>query len=160
LRFKKGEKGDKIMEIVVNQDIRKFKTKDIGNFSFKDCAFIAGAGALGYGAYWMEMNIFHMEKISYLPILLLAAIPLAFGFFKPQGMTLWQFINTVVKENLIDLKIYIWESDFVVDPSTFGDIYGEEYELTPERVASIKAQLQAPASGVKMSKLEKEKMVL
>ena len=31
------------MEVQISQDIRKYKTKDIGNFSFKEAGFVAVA---------------------------------------------------------------------------------------------------------------------
>lgn len=36
------------MEILIGQDIRKYKTKDIGNFSFKEAAFLAAGAAVGF----------------------------------------------------------------------------------------------------------------
>lgn len=36
------------MEVQISQDIRKYKTKDIGNFSFKEAGFVA----VGLAAAW------------------------------------------------------------------------------------------------------------
>ncbi len=145
------------MEIVVNQDIRKFKTKDIGNFSFKEVGFIVAAAALGYGVYYIEKKILMMENLDVAPIVLVAMIPLIIGFFKPQGMTFWQFLNTVVKENMIEPKIYIWESDFIPDMDKYGEIYGEEYALTDERLLQLK-ELDRIEHGEKPPKVTKEEM--
>lgn len=149
------------MEIIVNQDIRKFKTKDIGNFSFKEAGFIVLAAGMGYGAYYLQTKVLMVEKVSYLPMVLLAAIPLLFGFFKPQGMTFWQFLNTVMRENFVEPKVYYWESDFVYNADEFGDLYGEEYALTPERIEQIQKQLSpVPGKPPKVSKEERDKIVL
>ncbi len=148
------------MEIMVNQDIRKFKTKDIGNFSFKEAGMIVLAAGMGYGVFYLEKNVLMMEKIQYLPMVLTAAIPLLFAFFKPQGMTFWQFITTVIKENLVDPKVYIWESDFVVEPDKFEDLYGEDYKLSDERIKQIQEQLSPIPANVKISKEEKAKIIL
>ena len=144
------------MEIIVNQDIRKFKTKDIGNFSFKECIFLVIAAGLGYGVYFVEKNIYHLETIETLPIVLVAAIPLAFGFFKPQGMTFWQFLNTVIKENFLEPKFYYWESDFMPDMEKYGEIYGEEYELSEERRIQIDTMNQIEHGQIKAPKISKE----
>ena len=151
------------MEIIVNQDIRKFKTKDIGNFSFKECLFLVAAAALGYGGYAIQIYL-GLDTIDRLPIILLASIPLLFGFFKPQGMTFMEFLKTVGKESFIDPKIYVWESDFVPDLSEFGDLYGEEYALTEERIKQIE-EVEALASNPpkltkEQIKKEKEMMIL
>lgn len=145
------------MEIILNQDIRKFKTKDIGNFSFKEVGFIAAAAVLGYGVYYIEKKVLMMENLNVAPIVLVAMIPLIIGFFKPQGMTFWQFLNTVVKENMVEPKIYIWESDFVPDMDKYGEIYGEEYALTDERLVQLR-ELERIEHGEKPPKATKEEL--
>ena len=39
------------MEIQITQDIRKYKTKDIGNFSLKEAGFLATGIGLGFLVY-------------------------------------------------------------------------------------------------------------
>lgn len=126
------------MEIIVNQDIRKFKTKDLGPFNWKEVSFICIAAAIAYAGYFIEKNVMGMEEVELAPIILVAAIPLLFGFAKPQGMTFLEFLKTAVRENMLDPKIYYWESDFVPNLDEFGDIYGEDYALTEERLEQIK----------------------
>lgn len=154
------------MEIIVNQDIRKFKTKDVGNFSFKELAFIIAAAVPGYGVYYIEKNIMAMEQIEVLPIVLVAAVPLAFGFAKPQGMTFMQFLKTVVRENFVEPKLYYWESDFEPDSDEFADLYGEDYALTEDRIEQIREMSGTSEKGkhIKRTKEqirhEKEMMIL
>ncbi len=45
------------MEILIGQDIRKYKTKDIGNFSFKEAAFLAAGAAVGFLTYKLTGSI-------------------------------------------------------------------------------------------------------
>lgn len=150
------------MEIIVNQDIRKFKTKDIGNFSFKEVAFLVAAAGLAYGTYYLQKNILMMESVSTFPCILLAAIPLLFGFFKPQGMSFMQFLKTVVKENMIDPKVYIWESDYEPDLNNLGELFGEEYALSPERQRQIMVMVEEmnAQKPPKQSKEEKNMIVV
>lgn len=149
------------MEIIVNQDIRKFKTKDIGNFSFKEIGFLVAAAGLAYGTYYLQKNIFMLEQVSTFPCILLAAIPLLFGFFKPQGMTFMEFLKTVVKENMIDPKVYVWESDYFPDMNAYGDLIGEDYALTPERQAQVVQMVESMGiqKSPKPSKEEQAKII-
>lgn len=125
------------MEIVINQDIRKFKSKDIGNFSFKEAGFIVGAGVIGYGTYFVQ-KLLEVETISFEICIIPAIIPLVFGFFKPFGMTFYEFLKTVVTEYFLTPKEYRWESDFVYDYETYGELYGDEYALSDERLSQLK----------------------
>lgn len=60
------------MEILIGQDIRKYKTKDIGNFSFKEAAFLAAGAAVGFLTYKLTGSI----EIAIPP----AGLILFFGF--------------------------------------------------------------------------------
>ena len=108
------------MEIPVTKDIRKFKTKDVGNFSFAEAGFIAGAGAIGFLLYKLTGNIY----IAVPP----AAIILVFGFFKPFGLSFWTFIKTFVKERFLTPQFLPNESDFVYDEECF-EPYKNEYDI-------------------------------
>jgi hypothetical protein len=63
--------------------------------------------------------------------------PLLFGFFKPFGLSFFQFIKTVVNEKMLTPKCYHWESDFVYEMDKFGEIYGEEYTISEERLKNM-----------------------
>ena len=105
------------MDIRITQDIRKYKTKDVGNFSFKEAGFIAVGATVGFLTYKLTGSY----EIAIFP----AGVILIFGFFKPFGMSFWEFTRTVLKENLTT-QIYINETDFEYDKSEFIDLYGED----------------------------------
>lgn len=109
------------MEIPISQDIRKFKTKDVGAFSFKEAGFIALAIGLGFLTYKFSGNY----EIAILPV----AIVLIIGFLKPFGMSFIQFVRTVMKENVLTPRVYIWETDFEYDPNEFSKIYDEQIRI-------------------------------
>ena len=111
------------MEIQIGQDIRKYKTKDIGNFSFREAAFLAAGAAVGYLTYKLSN--------SYETAVIPAGIILIFGFLKPYGMSFWQFIRTVVREKITP-QCYINETDFVYDIEEVRELYGNEYVIPAE----------------------------
>lgn len=109
------------MERPISQDIRKYKTKDVGNFSFKEAGYIA----LAIGAGFLCYNIFHFTlEGCILPI----GIIIIFGFFKPYGMTFIQFLRTVGREKMSPVT-YINETDFVYDYEELAEEYGEEFDV-------------------------------
>mgnify|MGYP002707313426 CR=1 FL=1 len=63
------------MEVQISQDIRKYKTKDIGNFSFKEAGFVA----VGLAAAFLTYKLAGDVSIAFIPL----AIVLIIGFFKP-----------------------------------------------------------------------------
>lgn len=103
------------MELKISKDIRTFKTKDVGMFSFKEAGYIAVAGILAYGGYIVEKNVLNFEEINVFLLVPLPLIVLCVGFLKPFGLTFPQFVRTVFLEWVVDPKIYVWESDFVYD---------------------------------------------
>ena len=111
------------MEIQIGQDIRKYKAKDIGNFSFREAAFLAVGVTAGYLTYKLTG--------SYEEAILPAGIVLAFGFLKPYGMTFTQFIRTVVREKITP-QCYINETDFVYDIEEIKAEYGNDYVIPAE----------------------------
>ena len=81
------------MEIPILQDIRKYKTKDIGNFSFKEAGFLA----LGIGSAFIVYKFAgNSMELAMLPLMVFVVI----GFFKPYGMTFTEFVRTVLKEQM------------------------------------------------------------
>lgn len=128
------------MEIPITKDIRKFKTKDVGNFSFKEAGFIAGAGAIGFFLYKMTENLY----VTLPP----AAIILVFGFFKPFGLSFWTFIKTFVKERFLTPPFLPNESDFEYDEECF-EPYKDEYDID-----AVMAAIQA---DVTVSNIKRDK---
>lgn len=129
------------MEIPISQDIRKYKTKDIGNFSFKEAGFIA----CGIGTAFITFKLTGKIEIALIPMMLI----LIAGFFKPFGLTFFQFLRTVVKEQLTP-RTYIWESDFEYNVDEFEEIYGEKIKVSSEWSA-----VQADNSVNKINKFDK-----
>ena len=107
------------MEIPISKDIRKFKTKDIGNFSFKQAAFIA----LALGVAFLTFKFTNSLEVAVLPLVAI----ICFGFFRPYNMSCFQFLRTVGKDKLTP-SIYINETDFVYNLDEFEELYGEEYK--------------------------------
>lgn len=131
------------MEIQISQDIRKFKTKDIGNFTFKEAAYLAVAAVTGFAVYKLTGRF----EIALVP----AAIILIIGFFKPFGMSAITFFRTVVKENLT-AQCYINETDFVYDYDEFKEFYGEDVFIPTSEVV---IQTTKP---VKLNKTQAERI--
>ena len=112
------------MEIKINKDIRKYKTKDIGNFSFKETGFIALGVGLAYVTYKFTNNI----NIAIAPMLLVLVV----GFFRPFGMTFIQFLRTVVKDNVTP-QVYYYETDNQYNPDELERLYGEPVQVDTEQ---------------------------
>lgn len=111
------------MEIQISQDIRKYKTKDIGNFSFKEAGYIAG----GMAAAFLTYKLTQSTEVAIFPL----GIILILGFFKPYGMSCIQFIRTVGKETFTP-QCYINETDFEYDCTEFQELYGKDVVIPAE----------------------------
>ena len=92
------------MEIEVNQDIRKYKVKDIGPFTFKQAGFLVLGAGLGYLLYSATNTL----EVAIIP----AGIVAAFGFLKPFGMSFTNALKLLIKELTVP-PFYEYESDFV-----------------------------------------------
>lgn len=110
------------MKVRIPNDIRKYKTKDIGNFSFKEIGFIIVAVLIIIAGF----KFFGSLEVGLIP----AAIVLAFGFLKPAGMPLLQYIQTVGREKTSP-KTYGYESEFSFDDEDcdIHKLFGDEYGL-------------------------------
>ena len=143
------------MELQISSDIRKFKTKDVGAFSFAEAGFLALAGGSGYAVYYLEMNVWHFEQMNIGLMLPLPAIILCFGFLKPFGMSFMQFLQTVFREWVTDPKVYIWESDFVYDLD--GDDLALDEKGRKRRLTDTEKQLYLMSDEVVTAPLPKGK---
>ena len=112
------------MEVQISQDIRKYKTKDIGNFSFKEAVFVA----VGLAAAFLTYKLAGDVSIAFIPL----AIVLIIGFFKPHGMTVFQYIRTVGREKILMPKTLIWETDFEYNVDEFEKLYGKNIRIPTE----------------------------
>lgn len=137
------------MEIPISEDIRKFESKDIGNFSFRQAGFIAAAGLSAFITYkYIEPSL----EATLLPM---AAI-LIFGFFKPMGMSCWMFLRTFLYERVLTPQAYINESDFVFDEETLK-LYQDEGVDVSQAMFAI--QEDEPEKVIKWSKEDRERFV-
>lgn len=105
------------MDIRVSKDIRKYKAKDIGNFSLKEAGFIV----IGLGAAAFTYSLTQSIETALIPMIIF----LAFAFLKPFGLTLTQFIRTAVAD-FLSPRVYIWETDYEYDYEEFAELYGED----------------------------------
>ena len=112
----------RIMEIKISQDLRKFKTKDIGNFSLKEAGYITLALGSGFAVYKLTEGSLELALVPVTIILII-------GFFKPFGLSFFEFARTVLLENLFSPRQYIWETDHEYDPNGFEKLYGEKIAI-------------------------------
>lgn len=133
------------MEIPISQDIRKYKTKDVGNFSFKEAGFIA----LGLGAAFVTYKLTGSNmEVAIIPMMIIIVI----GFFKPYGMSFFEFLRTVVADNLTP-QTYINETDFQYNPDEFDELYENPIQVSPDW------QVIQTQSSVKIKKTDAARII-
>lgn len=120
------------MEIIIGYDIRKYKVKDIGPFTFKEAISLAVGAGCGYGAWALEKAL--LDNVEPLFIIIAAAPALLFGFFKIHGLSLWNYIKTAFFENVVSPKVRPYVSDFKCDARDFvtEEEYKEYYSMEPK----------------------------
>jgi len=134
------------MEIPINEDIRNFQAKDIGNFSFKQAAFIAaGLGS----AVLVYLSLGSME-LAPLPLVVI----IIFGFFKPYNMSFFTFCRTFMYERAFSPQTYINETDFVFDEETAKILIDDNVEIS-ETMYVIQT---AKPRKIKMNKADKARI--
>ena len=109
------------MDIPISQDIRKYKTKDIGNFSFKEAGFIVIGFGLAFITYKLTGDSL---ELAFLPLI----IVLALAFLKPYGMSCIQFLRIFIREKMLP-SVFINETDFEYDMDKLEAEYGKEYKI-------------------------------
>lgn len=89
-----------MIECPIPQDILKYKTKFIANFSIREtvCLGLGGiAGALGYILFFKNMGMYPKMYLS-----AILAVPFfLFGFLKPLGQPLEKILVQVIYDNFI-----------------------------------------------------------
>lgn len=108
------------MEVMVTKDIRSFKQKDIGPFSFREAGVIAIGAVSGLAIY----KIAGAKDIA----IIVAVAILVLGFFRPKGMSCIEFIRTVFKESVYP-KILIDATDFELSEETLEEDFGSDVKL-------------------------------
>lgn len=133
------------MELPITTDIRNTKSKDIGNFSFQQAAFIAA----GVGTGILTWKLTDSYEIAIAPAFLI----LIFGFFKPFGMSMWTFIGLFFKEKIMTPKNMIYEDDFEFDDETTKLFQENGYD-----VSEVEYAIQAAPQKYKWSKEDKQRI--
>ena len=103
------------MEVMINRDIREYAVKDVGPFTLKQAGCLAIAAVCGYGVFFLEKHFLGLTSVNEFQIIsiLIAALPgIAFGFIRPYKLSLWQYLRTIMFENILSPKIRKYESDF------------------------------------------------
>lgn len=147
------------MEIIINKDIRKVKTKDLGMFSFKEAGFLALAVGLGAGIFFLEKKVLGFEKINYYLMIIPMAIPLIFGFFKPFGLTFWQFCKTYIQETFVKPSVYTLsyqsENEIELNYEDLVKVYGIEYFTGDDLLSDFKIDRTSPEFKNELKKANK-----
>lgn len=104
------------MEIKINTDVSKYKTKDFLMFSRKEIPYVVVAVVAFVLLKLLTKNAFGEEsELGKLLPLLGCAIPLAFGFWKPKGYKLSVCIKKVWIPSITSVREKRWENDFNED---------------------------------------------
>lgn len=135
------------MELPITTDIRNTKTKDIGNFSFLQAAFIAAGVGTGI-ATWKITNSY---EFAFVPAFLILIV----GFFKPFGMPMWTFFKLFVREKILTPKNLIYEDDYEYDEDNTKLLQEDGYD-----VSEVEYAIQAAPQKYKWSKEEKQRIAL
>lgn len=77
----------------IPKEITEYKEKIIGGLTVRQLICVAAAVAVGVGTYFALNRLFGMsaEDSSYI-IMLLASVPAAAGFIRPNGMDLEKYL--------------------------------------------------------------------
>ena len=69
-----------MIDIQISKDIREYEPKFVGPFTMRQTVCLVAAGIILTVGVQIEKNIFHMPVTSYFPPMILAMIPLLFGW--------------------------------------------------------------------------------
>lgn len=131
-------------EIKIQKDIRSFKTKDIGNFTFAQAGAIALMGVTGFITY----KATNLWGIALIPASIIAVV----AFFRPMGMSFITFMKTFVKEAVVSPKVYVNESDFEYDEESISE-YANDYDLSPIAVIQTEGGLNKKRSKADLKEI-------
>lgn len=140
------------MEIVINKDLRKVETKDVGNFTFKQVGFLAVGIVCGGLSYFLQSSD-GGEASTFLCVL--PALPfILLGFLRLDGLSLWQYIQMVFPEKFLMPMSLKWESDFEFTNTTVSECFGDEYKNL--EIAEPTEKTKKFSFGKKSKKKEKK----
>ena len=118
------------MEIEINRDLRKYKSKDVWMFTFWQFLWFLAGMATIIGVTVLRYNIsggLQFDLLTFIP-----ATPfLAIGFIEIKGMNLIQYMKNVFPEKFLMKRQLVWKSEFLYDEDTGKEYFGEDCELIP-----------------------------
>lgn len=134
------------MKITINKDIREYKVKDVGPFTIKEALSLLVAIILAYGTYYFTHKYFGWviteNDIQMLLISIVVIVPLAFGFAHPYGLSLKNYLFTLLVENVISPQLRVYSSDFdwskIEEEPDETDFLTAPKKYTKEELAEIK----------------------
>jgi hypothetical protein len=133
------------MELPITTDIRNTKSKDIGNFSFQQAAFLAG----GLGTGFLTWKASGSYELAFVP----TAIILIFGFFKPFGMSMFTFLRIFINERILSAKNLVYEDNF-----EFTKEVAEMFQKDGYDIGEVEYANQAAPQKYKWSKEDKRRL--
>lgn len=111
------------MQVSINTDLRKFKAKEIGNFTFKEAGFLAVGIVVAVALYFIQDD----------PNIGLCVVPagliVAMGFLKPFGLPFKEFMSSIFLEMFLYPKVLKWDSDYIHEEDEGKVLFGEDYRL-------------------------------
>lgn len=134
-----------MIEVPITTDIRNTKSKDIGNFSFQQAAYLA----VGLGVAYLVWKATGNYEIALIP----AVIILIFGFFKPFGMSMFTFLRIFINERILTPKNMVYEDDF-----EFTEEIAEMFQKEGYDVNEVEYAIQAAPQKHKWSKEDKQRL--
>ncbi len=102
------------MEVIIPKDIREYKAKLIANFTFRECvglAIMAAGSYAMYGLYKVISPSAAFDTMAGLFCFIGAAPGILYGFIKPYGMPIENFMKTVFVENFLCPSIRKYKTD-------------------------------------------------
>lgn len=87
----------------VPKNIKNYEPKIVFNLTSRQLAFLAPAVAISLAiVFGLKRLVPEMQLTERLTVAALFAVPLfMFGFYRPYGQTLWQFLRTTIVSSLL-----------------------------------------------------------
>lgn len=100
-----------MVERDIPRDIRKYESKFVGPFTLRQSICFGIASVLGVGAYLIQRSIFPDSEPSFFISFILGTPPILFGWLKPQGMKLEEFLKSVFITTVLSPRNRIYKTN-------------------------------------------------
>ena len=90
-----------MIEIAITEDINKFEPTLIGPFTTRKTICGLAMAAVVYGTYMLEKAAGINDPLTRPFFIIPGLIPFLFGWWKPYGLKLEQFLGTAIRDNFI-----------------------------------------------------------